>query len=77
MMTKQLVDQSAHFLLGGLVVALAIYSGATIPPFVGWFVGWSLGVVREVTEEGSLTSKGSIIDIIFWSIGGLTSSLIF
>jgi hypothetical protein len=76
-MKKQLIDQGSHFLAAFIVVALAAFLGAEIYPASGWFIGLSLGVVREITERGNVLSNGSIIDMIFWSLGGLIAGCIF
>ncbi len=73
-MKKQLVDQSAHML-----AAIALLAPVLIWPGVvgGALSGLGAGLVREITETGSPLSKGSLLDLLFWSIGGALSGLVF
>lgn len=72
---KQLRDQTAHFGLAFLVVSLARWLGADIPPLAGALLGWAPGLVREVTEGGNVLSDGSILDMVFWMAGGVAATL--
>jgi len=76
-MTKQLLDQSAHVaaaLVGLVPLALAP------SPLTGVWAGFLMGLVRELTEEGSRVrlahfgavarSAASRLDIAFWTLGG-------
>lgn len=73
-MKKQLIDQSAHF-----IIALAILGLVTLLPNLLTYAlaGASLGLIREVTEQGPVTSPGSLLDILFWSLGGLAAGVFF
>jgi hypothetical protein len=79
-MNKQILDQSAHF-----IAAVAILS---MPALWGWFggalAGFAIGVVREATEEAdTVTPRAlwnalhSVLDLSFWTLGGLVAGLIF
>jgi len=83
---KQAVDQIAHVVAAGAVVSIANRGGADIGPWVGLFIGASLGLVREIAEEGVVSpaalgwvvrSKNSMLDIAFWALGGLITGCIF
>lgn len=68
---KQLIDQSAHFLIAFGVIAIAL----VIPgPWNGLLLGFALGVVREATEKDGLNWR-SVLDVVFWSLGGLVAGL--
>lgn len=69
---KQLIDQSAHFTAALAVVLLS--STSTLLP--GIIIGLALGLVREITEDGSVLSKGSLTDITFWTLGGAVGTLL-
>ena len=80
---KQLIDQGAHF-------AAALF---LLAPLIAWpcwftamFAGTGYGLVREMTEEGKIDlealkavfgSNNSLLDIAFWSLGGLAAWLLF
>ena len=74
---KQLIDQTAHFLTGMLIVYLCTLN--TI--YFSFMAGALIGVVRELTEESDkvtlsslknvMTSVNSLLDILFWGLGGL------
>lgn len=77
---KELRDQSAHF-----AVAFAIL---VLPIWLGWFgaalAGFLIGLVREATEEaGTVTPLAlwralhSLIDLTFWTLGGLAVGVMF
>lgn len=73
-MKKQLIDQSAHFLLAITI----LLPTALAPGALSYGVaGAALGLVREVTEQGPITSKGSMLDILFWALGGLFVGVVF
>ena len=76
-MSKQIIDQSLHFIGAFIVIFIASLMGAIIGPIAGTFIGLSLGIVREVTEGGNALSKGSILDMTFWSLGGLAGGHTF
>lgn len=64
---KQLVDQSAHLLAAAAILTPLL----TLHPIPGGALsGLGLGLVREITENGSILSKGSLLDLLFWSTGG-------
>lgn len=64
---KHLIDQAAHF-----VTALAIaYLAMAYPgPVAGAMLGLAMGLIREITEAGPITSAGSVVDLCFWTLGG-------
>lgn len=67
-MTKNIIDQTAHFALSLIVLApIAIWPG--LISFT--LAGLSLGLVREASQHGRLLlSGGSLLDILFWTLGG-------
>lgn len=67
-MKKQLIDQTAHFVVG---VAVLLPAAAAPGPWSFALAGAGLGLIREITEEGPITNKGSILDIVFWALGGV------
>lgn len=79
-MSRELRDQSLHFLSAFVLVSLASLLGATISPLAGGAIGLSLGFVREFTEwqrgDRHLLSDGSLLDLSFWTLGGLWPVLV-
>jgi len=73
---KELRDQGAHAFAAFAVVWLARLFGAEIPPPAAAAIGFALGLVRELTEEGEISlaalsrALGSEMDLAFWTIGG-------
>lgn len=68
----QLFDQFLHA-LGASFVLLGI---ALLPsPWDGALVGFSLWLLREATEEGSVLSSGSLVDLSGWIVGGIGTRL--
>lgn len=65
-------DQALHVLAAVVVATLARTDWLG-----GAFVGLGLGLVREVTEGGNVVSKGSIRDIVFWTLGGALGGWLF
>lgn len=70
---KQVIDQTAH-LIAAIVILLPV--ALMHNSFVFVWAGFALGLVREVTEDGPIFSKGSILDLSFWTLGGLVAALI-
>lgn len=70
---KELIDQSAHFLiaLGVVICVLALAFGLS-SALAGGFAGMALGVVREVTERDGFNLR-SVLDVVFWMLGGATA----
>ena len=69
---QEIADQSAHFLLAALAVLIVQ------PPHI-WqaaALGLMLGLTREFTEGGNIISKGSLIDMFHWTLGGLAMGII-
>ena len=72
---KELRDQSAHFITAII----------TLLPFAMWpnlltgaFAGFMVGLVREITEEGTpvtplkvANALHSRLDLTFWTLGGI------
>ncbi len=76
---SELRDQSAH----AAAAMLAILPLALAPsPLTGAWAGLCLGLVRELTEEGSISvialrhALGSRLDLAFWTLGGFVAGLI-
>lgn len=68
------LDQIAHFSIAfGVVAMLVSFPGM----LTGGLAGLALGLVREITEDGAFYSKGSLVDLLFWSIGGTAAGLVF
>lgn len=67
---KQLIDQSAHFTAAAAALVFAWVLGADFNLPSGALLGFGMGLIREITEDGSILTKGSLIDIFFWTIGG-------
>lgn len=75
---KELRDQSAHFVAAIVALLPAVFFPG--PLSFAW-AGFSLGVVREMTEKGVITlpaarrALGSRLDLTFWTLGGLIAGL--
>lgn len=76
-------DQIWHFIVPTIVFSIFVFLG----PFGGALAGLSLGLIRELTEaSGSritlievkehFTKLDPWIDVLFWTLGGLTASFI-
>lgn len=70
---KQLVDQAVHFGAAFLFLAPAAFWGGV---FGFAFAGFGIGLVREITEGDGIFNRGSLLDILFWTIGGAMTGLI-
>lgn len=75
----QLADQGLHFLAAFVVTALVM---AVLRPvaeseaaLAGVVLGLALGLTREITEGGDVTSDGSIVDVCFWILGGVVGGV--
>jgi hypothetical protein len=78
-MTKELRDQSAH----AFAAIVALLPLALLPcALTGAWAGFSIGLVREITEEGEISLPAlkhalhSRLDLTFWTIGGLLVGLV-
>lgn len=77
-LTRELRDQSAHAAVAAIVVIMAALFG-----FVGAvFAAFTVGLVREVTEEGTpvtgaklVRALGSWRDLLGWSAGGVIAAI--
>ncbi len=73
-MKKQLIDQAAH-----IAAAMAALAPAA---FIGGVLGFALsglfcGLIREITQHGGFsTGRGSLLDLAFWTVGGVIIGLI-
>lgn len=78
-MEKQIIDQSAHFAAAFLAVWLIGLAGAAFGPFSGLLCGLALGLNREIAQHDTFRiwtlGKGSRLDLLFWSLGGLIGGL--
>lgn len=74
-MKKQIIDQTAHFVFGALVIATATALGASFGLASGAFVGFALGLLREITEPDPVFTPFSLTDILFWALGGAFAGL--
>ena len=78
---KELRDQSAH-VAAALVALLPL---ALMPGLVAFmWAGFMLGLVREITEEGSPVTGTKVVkalrswlDLLFWTIGGGLAGVIY
>lgn len=81
-MRKELIDQSAHFMAALVVLSVANTLGGNIGALAGAFIGFCLGFVREITEEGEVTIPAvksaltSWLDLAFWTLGGYAAGLL-
>lgn len=66
-MRKQIIDQSAHFIVA-VIVLLPVALCPNILSFA--FASGCIGLVREFTEGDPIFSGGSMLDILFWTLGG-------
>lgn len=70
-MKKQIIDQSAHAIIGfGLVYALSMVT--MMNPWQAFGLVMLMAGAREVMQHRpDLPGKGSALDMLFWAIGGL------
>jgi hypothetical protein len=78
-MTKELRDQSAHATAAIVaLLPLVLWPGL----ITGAWAGFSIGLVREITEEGEVSLPAlkhalhSRLDLAFWTLGGTVAGLI-
>ena len=78
-MKKEIVDQAAH-LIAALLIFLVFFYGGIVGAL---FAGFSVGYVRELTEEGDRVTLaaarlalGSWKDLSFWTLGSLLAKLL-
>ncbi len=71
---KQAVDQSAHFIIGLLIVGLAVGPHTLLS---GFLAGLAIGCVREVSQGGEILNWGNALDITMWGLGGLMAIVLF
>lgn len=71
---KQVIDQSAHALAAIVILAPVLIWSAWPAAALS---GLGIGFVREITEGGNVFSKGSLLDVAFWAIGGALAGAIF
>lgn len=74
MLKKQLLDQSAHMLAAAAILAPVLLWPGLIG---GALYGLGAGLVREITEGGNVLSRDSLLDLLFWAIGGALAGAIF
>lgn len=71
---KQLIDQSAHVVVGIFILCLTLYG------FIGCVLaGLTIGIVREQGQHGwnLLTWKKLVwLDVSAWTLGGAVAGLI-
>jgi len=79
---KEARDQGAHAAAAFLIVAVASLLGVEVSPIGGAWLGFALGLVRELTEEGEISLealKGALhsrLDLAFWTVGGFLGGLL-
>lgn len=76
-MKKEIVDQSAHFLAAIVALLVASIFGAELTVFAGAALGLTFGLIREITEGDPVTSRNSLLDILFWVLGGTVGGYLF
>lgn len=82
--SKQVVDQAAHFTTAIATLSLVLQFPGVITAAL---TGATIGLVRELTEAGAtvtwaalrsvVASHGSRIDIAFWTLGGAMAGFLF
>lgn len=82
-MSRALIDQTAHFAAGFVILSAFAFGG--IPG--GAVAGFGIGLVREISESGTpvqwlsvkqqLTKTDAPLDLLFWALGGAAAALIF
>ena len=83
---KQLIDQAAHFAAAVVIIGTASALGAHVTLLSGTVLGFALGFVRELTQEGDpvnlqrarnvITGSSHMLDISFWTLGGALAGII-
>lgn len=73
---SEVIDQAVHFGAAFLILAVSTLIGADLGIPSGAFLGLCLGLVREITEDGPITSGGSIRDLVFWTLGGAAAGVL-
>ena len=80
-LNKELIDQTAHVVAAviGLAPAFMVPNALS-----GAWAGFCMGYVRELTEEGdtvdlrgAIAALGSWKDLLFWTLGGAFTGMIF
>ena len=78
---KQFVDQSAHMTAAIVILALLI---ANPTWWSAMIAGFGIGFIREISEGKSQFTldklkfdKWSVLDMFFWSMGGLVAWHVF
>lgn len=74
---KEARDQAAHFAAAFAVLAIASLLRVQFKLLAGAFLGLALGIVREVTEGGNVLSDGSLLDLVFWTLGGAAAGAVW
>lgn len=70
---KQVVDQSAHFVVGFLVVVVL---GLAMPWLAAFVVMVIAAVIREAWQHGGLDfGSGTALDLEFFALGGAVAVL--
>lgn len=76
---SELRDQAAH---AGAALIILLPFGLVPGILTGALAGFGLGLIREVTEEGEVSTGalrralGSRLDLSFWTLGGAIAGLI-
>lgn len=70
--SKELVDQTAHFVIG----AVAVYCMATYGIENSIFILTTFALVREMIQHNDKTvGDGSWLDMLFWTIGAIVGQV--
>jgi hypothetical protein len=68
---EEVIDQGLHLIVG-FVVTILVHPLSIIQCVL---CGLTLGLVREVTEDGKIWSGGSLRDLLFWTLGGFAAGM--
>lgn len=69
---KQLIDQTAHFVVAAaFVLFIFLTMGEIDNSLFGLITGLFLGLLREITQHPDFKfSKWVFLDLLFWALGG-------
>lgn len=74
MLKKQLIDQSAHMAAAAALLApVLLWPG----PLAAALSGLGAGLIREITERDPVLNRNSLLDLLFWAIGGALAGTFF
>ena len=72
---KQLIDQTAHVVIGFLIVLAGCFAGfGVLPTFV--FMMFAAFIREVIQHEGFDLGMGSAWDLLFFAVGGILAGII-